>query len=118
MISINSALKVYVYLSPVDMRKAINGLSALASSHYQATLQSGEIYLFFGKTRNKVKILYWDKNGFVLHYKRLERKCFLFPKDLSDAHIEISQEQLGWLLAGLDFHTMGNFDGLNYSAYF
>lgn len=108
---------VYVNLSPVDMRKSINGLSALVLSVFKKQPTSGHVFVFYNHSKDKVKILYWDRNGFILHYKRLEKGKFQFKKT-ADEVVELSSEQLNWLLAGLDFMLMRDFSELNYSNYY
>jgi len=118
MLMLKPSVKVYLYNEAVDMRKAIDGLSMLVAESLNAPLQSGDVYLFRNRNCTKVKALLWDRNGFILHYKRLEKGKFKFPKEKGDGSYEISQEQLGWLLAGLDFMLMGVYDDLNYENYY
>jgi transposase len=79
--------------------------------------QSGHLFLFFNKSRDKVKLVYWDKNGFVLHCKRLEKHKFIIPKLHPSTHLEITELQLQGLLAGLDFMLMTQFSDINYFQY-
>jgi len=112
----NPKLSIHVSLIPIDMRKAINGLSALVIDIFEKPASCGDLFIFYNRARDKVKLLHWDKNGFGLYYKRLEKGKFKFKKDGDDV-IEISQDQLSWLLAGLDFILMDEFSELNYSDY-
>jgi transposase len=73
--------------------------------------------VFRNKSADKVKLLYWDRNGFVVHYKRLEQGRFKWPR-LGESSFSLKQEQLEWLLAGLDFSLMSEFSELNYSKYY
>ena len=118
MLSIPETSKIYLYHEPVDMRKAIDGLSVLVVEALSGLPQSGNIYLFHNRSGNKVKALLWDKNGFILHYKRLERGRFKFQKNTETTSCEISAEQLGWLFAGLDFILMDEFSELNFENYY
>lgn len=92
---------VKVYLAPgaTDMRKAINGLSALAE---QLDLDpfSGHLFVFCNRGRKIVKVLYWDTNGFCLWQKRLEKQTFKWPTTAAEA-LQVGQRQLRWLLDGL-----------------
>lgn len=99
------------------MRKSINGLSALVLSVFKKQPTSGHLFVFYNQYRDKIKILQWDRNGFILHYKRLEKGKFQFKKTAEDV-IELSSDQLSWLLAGLDFMLMNDFAELNYSSYY
>ncbi|BCA94334.1 hypothetical protein TUM19329_06950 [Legionella antarctica] len=65
--------QIYLYSQPIDMRKSINGLSYIISDLSSHIVQDGSLTLFYNRARDKVKLLYWDKNGFVLIYKRLEK---------------------------------------------
>jgi len=101
MLRIAPELTVYVALGSTDMRKSINSLSLLVESQFQLDLFSGSLFAFCNRRRDKVKILYWDRNGFCLWMKRLEQELFRWP-DSEKEILEISQTALGWLLHGLD----------------
>ena len=96
--------KVRVFVKPgaADMRKQINGLSIIVSQELQADIFEGHLYLFCNKQRRLLKLIYWDKNGFCLWLKRLEKDKFPWPQNPAEA-LEISQEQFGFLLSGIDF---------------
>lgn len=89
---------VYLHRDFVDFRKAINGLAAMVED--ELLLMSGALFVFCNKGRDKLKILYWDKTGFALWHKRLEKDKFRWPSELTDAHVEFSEAQLKWLLNG------------------
>ena len=93
--------KVYLALGVTDMRKAINGLSLLVEDALDRDLFSGNLFAFCNRSRTLVKILYWDRNGFALWQKRLEKEKFTWPKDEGGV-AEIETRELEWLLAGLD----------------
>lgn len=76
MIRLNSDIRVYLATTPVDGRKAINGLSAFVIDEFDAKLMDGSVFVFYNQARNRVKCLFWDKNGFVLYHKRLEQGKF------------------------------------------
>lgn len=118
MLTINDKNKIYVYTEAVDMRKAVNGLSAYVVDEFDKSPQSGDLFVFWNKSKNRLKILWWDKNGFIIHYKRIERHRFKIPKDLSGESFEITSDQLNWLLAGLEFTLMQEFNELNYSDFY
>jgi transposase len=94
-------IKVYVALGVTDMRKSINGLSLLVEEHFRLDLFTGSLFAFCNRKRDRVKIIYWDRNGFCLWMKRLEKEAFRWPESEMEV-IEISQTALGWLLHGLD----------------
>ena len=107
MLKVPEDVRVYVSLEPVDMRKAMNGLSVLVAESLSYNPVSGDMFLFFNKRQDIVKVLYWQHNGFVLHHKRLEKHKFILPLgQLTEKPLEISEVQLHGLLAGLDFMLM------------
>ena len=110
-------LKVLLNRYPVDMRKSINGLSIIVSDALGLDPTSNHLFVFRNKRGDKIKILYWNKNGFCLWYKRLERERFKFPGVCNDC-VEITTQQLNWLLDGLDFIRLKGHSTLNYSRYF
>ena len=118
MLMLRENLNVYVWLKPIDMRKSINGLTALVFDEFEATPQSEHLFLFYNKKKDKVKIVYWDRNGFVLHYKRLDKGRFKFKKHYHQTTLSISENQLNWLLAGLDFQLMNEFNEISYTHYY
>jgi len=94
--------RVYLALGSTDMRKAINGLSILVESRLQLDPFSGHLFVFCNRRRNNLKILYWDRNGFCLWQKRLEKHAFRWPQTEKQI-LEIDRRQLIWLLEGLEF---------------
>ena len=118
MIKLTDELKVYLSIDPTDMRKSINGLAAIVASELEQTPSNGDVFVFCNRARNKVKCLYWDKNGFVLHYKKLDRGRLKLNRCELTGVIEITHDQLSWLLSGLDFMLMQQFPENNYAHYF
>ena len=97
-----STVAIYVRPGVTDMRKAINGLSVIAAEQMGADPLSGNLFLFCNRYRRIMKALYWDRNGFCLWQKRLERDRFPWPKS-EEAARRIDAEQLRMLLEGIDF---------------
>ncbi len=93
---------IWLYPLPVDFRKQLDGLIILIAADLSLDPCSGELFIFRNRTSNKIKLLWYDRNGFWLCYKRLEKGKLIFPS-MSDNVMEISRDQLGWLLSGLDF---------------
>lgn len=110
----NPEITVWLYQDKIDMRKQIDGLGILVSSNMNKNPTNGEIFLFFSKRSDKIKILYWDKNGFCLWYKRLEKGSFKIPCNKE----KINYEQLRWLLDGLDINNLHGHKKLIYSTFF
>jgi transposase len=96
--------KVSIYVRPgkTDMRKQINGLSILVQDELKLDPFSGALFLFCNKRRHLLKILYWDKTGFCMWIKRLERDKFPWPVNRTEVQ-EIDFERLRQLLSGIDF---------------
>ena len=98
--------QIYISSSNVDMRKSINGLSYIVTSQFKLDVFSDALFVFHNKHCNKVKMLYWNREGFCLLYKQLERAKFRFPKILETDVYTISNEELEWLLHGLHFEDL------------
>lgn len=95
-------VRVFVRPGATDLRKQINGLAAMAQGLMNGEPLSGHLFLFSNQDRHLLKALYWDRNGFCLWQKRLEREKFPWPRT-AEAAREISVEQLRMLLSGIDF---------------
>jgi len=105
---------IHLATEPVDMRKSIDGLAALVADHLALNPLSGQLFLFYNRNRDKIKALYWDKNGFCLWYKRLERHRFHIPEKLPSGTLTMTDDQLSWLLSGLHFYRLHGYDELRY----
>lgn len=97
-----SIIKIFIQPGITDLRKQISGLSVMVQDQLKLNPFSGNLFLFCNYTRSILKILYWDKNGFCLWMKRLERDKFPWPKNQEEAR-EISPAQLQMILDGIDF---------------
>ncbi len=94
--------QVYLVTGSTDMRKSINGLSIIVSESLSLDPLSQAWFVFCNRQRDKLKILFWDTNGFWLYYRRLEQGRFKWPKYGSEpTAMSIEQRQLQWLLSGL-----------------
>ena len=100
---ISDNVVVYLAVGPVDLRGAFDRLAAVTRGVLELDPSSGALFLFVNRRRNRVKALWWDKNGWVILYKRLSRGTFQIPKvDERDAkHLEISAADFARLVAGL-----------------
>jgi len=92
---------IWLYPKPIDFRKQIDGIVMLVADHLQLNPASGQLFLFRNRHANKIKMLCWDRNGFWLCYKRLEKGRLKFPPIIDQA-LELTRDQLSWLLSGLD----------------
>lgn len=102
MLMLPSALKVYLAVEPVDMRKQFNGLWSLAAERLKMDPKQGAAFVFANKDRDRLKILYWDGTGVWVFAKRLEQGRFSWPIGGSDGRISLTPEALTMLLAGID----------------
>lgn len=93
---------VFLYRDFVDFRKSINGLSVIVEQQMQLSPLTGNVFVFCNKGRDKLKVLYWDKTGFALWYKRLEKDKFKWPTKLNAKSLNLSEQQLHWLFDGFD----------------
>ena len=101
MLNRDSSVHVYLAAGSTDMRKAIDGLAAIVQQSFELDPFSSCLFVFCNKSRDKIKILKWEHNGFWLYYRRLEKGKFQWPKENCDNPITIGIRELGWLLDGL-----------------
>lgn len=102
---INGLSVNYVYLATgvTDMRKSINGLSLIVSEQFGHAPFNGSVFVFCNRSRDKLKILYWECNGFWLYYRRLDKGKFKWPAELNEQTVSLSLRELHWLLDGLSY---------------
>ena len=92
--------KVYIACGYTDLRLGIDGLATLVQQHFQLDPFSNSLFLFCGRRRDRIKALYWEGNGFVLLYKRLESGSFQWPRKESEAKA-LTPQQYRWLMEEL-----------------
>ena len=97
-----STVRIYLRPGYTDLRKAVNGLSGIIEQGMGGEPFSGNVYLFCNKERKLLKAVYWERNGFWLSQKRLEKDKFPWPQT-GEAGKELSAEELSMLLSGIDF---------------
>ena len=101
MLNRTSNCNVYLAAGSTDMRKSIDGLAAIVQISFSLDPFSSNVFVFCNQSRNKIKILRWEQNGFWLYYKRLEKGKFQWPIDTKSDTILITERELHWLLDGL-----------------
>ena len=79
MLNLPAQARVYLCTTPVDLRKSFDGLSGLVESVFQGNVLDGHLFLFVNKRRDRIKALWWDRDGLIIWYKRLEAGCFEIP---------------------------------------
>jgi transposase len=106
MLSLPSSVRIYLATQPADMRKGHDGLAALVRQLGQEVF-GGHLYVFMSKRKDRVKILTWERGGFVYWYKRLETGRFSLPKVLPDSgSVTLDWGQLSLLLEGIDYQSV------------
>jgi len=115
MIYLPAPTRVFLAAGNTDMRKAINGLSLLVEGEMELDPFSGHLFVFCNRSRTIVKILYWDRNGFCLWQKRLEKQRFQWPKNRAEV-LEVQARELGFLLEGLDLGSVQPHKSLKYAT--
>ena len=92
--------RVYLACGKTDMRKSINGLAAIVEGGFKLDPFSGALFVFCNRSRDRIKILEWDGDGFWLYFKRLEKGHFRWPGPGAEATMDLSGEELSILLGG------------------
>jgi transposase len=107
MIHLPASVRVYICLTPCDMRKSFDSLHALVREHLELDAFAGHLFVFASRRKDRVKILYWDRDGFAVWSKRLEEGTYAVPCGDSGAERqrEITAQELGALLSGIDLGT-------------
>ncbi len=104
MISLPRSVTILLASGPIDLRKSIDGLTAIVRSEWKEDVYSGHLFAFVSRRGDRVKILSWDSGGFILYYKRLEQGRFRLPAVPEDAlGIQLDSTQLTMLLDGIDY---------------
>ena len=103
MLNLPPSTKIFLCNKPVDMRKSFDALSGLIDTYFGQNPLCGHLFVFFSKQRDRMKILFWDVDGFVLYYKRLEGGTFSWATDLvSEQNPEILASDFALVLAGIN----------------
>jgi transposase len=108
MLSLPANVRIYLCATPTDMRKSFDGLHTLVRQVFQLDPLDGHLFLFVNRRGDRVKILWWDRDGLALYYKRLEAGTYHLPVVLKDADaegVEIDATQLAMLLNGVDVRS-------------
>jgi len=110
------AVRVHLCRDPVDFRKAINGLSILVAEEMELDPFSAHVFGFCNRRRDQVKLLVWERNGFVLWQKRLEKDRFPWPRSEETKILAVTGRELNWLLDGIDVFRLKPHGELSFSA--
>jgi transposase len=101
MIPVSGGVRLFLLRGAVDMRKGFDGLSGMVAEHFTENLFSGALFIFLNRRQDRVKILYWDRDGLALWHKRLERGKFQMPAEKDGASVELTTAELAMLLEGI-----------------
>ncbi len=107
---------VYICAKPVDFRKGMGSLAVLVEAQLKLDPFAESVFVFSNRRFTAIKILYWERNGFCLWQKRLEKDRFIWPKSNTDEFVTLTIEQLEWLLAGFDINRMKPHKSLRYHS--
>ena len=110
MIGLAHGVKIFICTAPADMRRSFDGLGSMAENLMKQDPLAGHLFVFRNRNRDRLKILYWDRDGLAIWYKRLEQGTFQFPTDLKPkeekpASVEITASDLSLLLGGIDLRS-------------
>lgn len=107
---------IFIHNGNVDMRRGINGLSEIVQSAQMGDLAGKNLFVFAGRRKNSIKVLYFDRSGFCLWQKRLDEARFPWPKKLTDEVVRLSPEQFSWLLEGFDVWKIKPFEDVKFES--
>lgn len=111
MLSVPRALPVFLAVKPLDMRKSFDGLAMYIQSFLKMNPLKDGLFIFRNKSGDKVKLIYWHRNGLVIVYKRLEQGRFTWPR-VSDETVSLTRQELELLLDGIDLSKLKRFPDL------
>jgi transposase len=102
-----NAARIYLYAPNVDMRKGFDGLHAIIQSEFRCDALGGDLFLFLNRRRDRLKLMTWDRDGWIIFYKRLERGTFERPRPVADGvTVELDATDLAMILAGVELKSV------------
>ena len=108
-----TGVKIFFAVQPVSMHRSFDGLSSLIQEVLKENPLSSQLFVFRNKLEDKIKLIWWDRNGFIIYYKRLEKGRFKYPK-LNQVCLELTELELKLLLDGIDFTRLKPLPTLHY----
>jgi transposase len=105
MIMLPSAFRIFLCTRPTDLRKSFDGLTGLVQDCFGQDPLNGHLFLFLNRRRDRIKILYFDRDGLAIWYKRLEAGSYQMPQTAAQDSVELQPAQLAMLLSGIDLRT-------------
>lgn len=110
--------EIYISSANVDMRKSIDGLASIVMQRFKLDPVSDALFVFHNRHCDKIKMLYWDRDGFCLLYKRLEKGKFHFPDHFTDDTYTVTEQELSWLIHGLRIEDIRRYEDLKSNCVF
>lgn len=105
--SLHQASRLYLYVRSVDMRRSFDGLHAIVQNEFSRDVQSGDMFLFLNKRRDRIKILWWDGDGLAIFMKRLEAGTYQLPAITTDqASLTMDRTQVELMLSGIELSSV------------
>lgn len=106
-LSFSNKYRYFIYRLPCDMRKGFDGLSGMVQSAFSMNALNGDVFIFFNRPKNRVKILHWQGDGFIIYNKRLEKGTFELPENnFTGCSLEITPHQLQFILDGITLSSI------------
>lgn len=105
---------IFIHRERVDMRRGINGLAEIVEAAGMGDLRGSYLFVFSGRRKNTIKVIYWDKSGFALWMKRLEKANFPWPKKHGDEVVKLTPREFSWLLDGYDVWKVKPFEKIEF----
>lgn len=109
--------EIYISSANVDMRKSIDGLTSIVMQRFKLDPVSDAMFVFHNRHCNKIKMLYWNSDGFCLLYKRKEKGKFNFPKHFSGETFTVTVQELSWFIHGLHIEEIKHYESLKSAEY-
>ncbi len=106
MLSITSSQRYFLYSGLTDMRKGFDSLCGLVRNEFKMDPLSGDVFIFLSRSKNRIKLLQWQRDGFAVYYKRLEKGTFEIPKNTSSSTVFLSSQQLILIMEGIQLSSV------------
>ena len=107
MLSLSPTIQVFMAIEPVDLRKGFDALSAAVQSVFDCNVLDGHLFLFLNRRRDRIKLLWWDRDGLAVFYKRLERGTYEIPRHApGNKQLRLDATQLSLLLSGVQLDSV------------
>jgi transposase len=110
--------RVFLHRDPIDFRKWVDGLAAIVEGEMKLDPYGAYVFVFTNRRRDRIKALYWDRTGYAIWYKRLEKHRFAWPRKDHRTVVTLTPQQLEWLLDGYDIGKMQPHDSLQFAGGF